>query len=93
MRPWNLLLIAVMMLTVLEMVTAAVFFAWALFAKDARLPVQCKTIGLFLCLSLCVCVSVLCVCVCVRVCVCVWGASVRELWQTVSLQSSSVYHV
>mmetsp|Transcript_40840 Transcript_40840/g.83919 ORF Transcript_40840/g.83919 Transcript_40840/m.83919 type:complete len:789 (+) Transcript_40840:89-2455(+) len=33
MRPWNLLLIAVMMLTVLEMVTAAVFFAWALFAK------------------------------------------------------------
>jgi len=33
MRPWNLLLIAVMMLTVLEMVTAAVFFAWALLAK------------------------------------------------------------
>ena len=58
MRPWNLLLIAVMMLTVLEMVTAAVFFAWALFAKDARLPVQCKTIGLFLCLCVCVCLCV-----------------------------------
>ena len=61
MRPWNLLLIAVMMLTVLEMVTAAVFFAWALLAKDARLTMQCKTIGL----SPCVCVLFVSQCVCV----------------------------